>query len=138
MLWFAHQADRQLAYMEYLPFVNGHLCVRICINARSNNKGLAYYLRASFSFWCLHNRVADPDLPDPHFFGPPGSGSGSISQRYGSGSGSGSGSFYHRIWILPSPSKKSKKNLDSYCFVTSFDFLSLKMMYGTGTCTFSK
>jgi hypothetical protein len=25
--------------------------------------------------------------------------------------------------------QKSKKNLDSYCFVTSFDFLSLKMMY---------
>jgi hypothetical protein len=25
-------------------------------------------------------------------------------------------------------SKTSKKNLDSYCFVTSFDFLSLKMM----------
>ncbi len=39
--------------------------------------------------------------------------SGSISQRYGSGSGSGSGSFYHQA-------KKSKKNLDFYCFVTSF------------------
>ncbi len=25
----------------------------------------------------------DPDPPDPHVFGPPGSGSGSISQRYG-------------------------------------------------------
>ncbi len=25
-----------------------------------------------------------------------------------------------RIWILLSPSKKSKKNLDSYCFMTSF------------------
>jgi hypothetical protein len=24
--------------------------------------------------------------------------------------------------------QKRKKNLDSYCFVTSFDFLSLKMM----------
>jgi hypothetical protein len=30
--------------------------------------------------------VPDPDSPDPHVFGPPGSGSGSISQRYGSGS----------------------------------------------------
>jgi hypothetical protein len=32
----------------------------------------------------------------------------------------------------PDPSitkQKSKKNLDSYCFVTFFDFLSLKMMY---------
>ncbi len=25
-----------------------------------------------------------------------------------------------RIWILQSPSKKNKKNLDSYCFATSF------------------
>jgi hypothetical protein len=115
-------------------------------------------------FFDVGNSVADPDPPDPHVFGPPGS--GSISQRYGSGSGSGS--FYHqakkikktliptalrllfdflslkmiymflqsgsippsevwirirlriRIWILLSPSKKSKKNLDSYCFATSF------------------
>jgi hypothetical protein len=46
--------------------------------------------------------VADPDPPDPHVFGPPGSGSGSISQRYGSGSGScsGSGSFYHKANIV--------------------------------------
>ncbi len=41
--------------------------------------------------------VADPC--DQYFFGPPGS--GSISMRHGFGSGSG------------------KKNLDSYCFVTS-------------------
>jgi hypothetical protein len=41
--------------------------------------------------------VADPDPSDPNVFGPPGSGS-----------------------ILLSPSKISKKNLDSYCFVTSF------------------
>jgi hypothetical protein len=34
--------------------------------------------------------VADPN-PDPHVFGPLGSGSEPISQRYGSGSGS----FYH-------------------------------------------
>ena len=33
--------------------------------------------------------VPDPNPPDPHVFGPPGS--GSISQRYGSGSGF----FYH-------------------------------------------
>jgi hypothetical protein len=30
--------------------------------------------------------VPDPDPPDPHVFGPPGSESGSISQRCGSGS----------------------------------------------------
>ncbi len=49
--------------------------------------------------------VADPDPnPDPYVFVPPGS--GSISQRHGSGS------FYHNA--------NSKKNLDFYCFVTSF------------------
>ncbi len=36
-------------------------------------------------------------------------------------SGSESGStFFWASWILLSPSKKSKKNLDSYCFVNSF------------------
>jgi hypothetical protein len=48
---------------------------------------------------------------DPHVFGP--TRSGSISQRYGSGSG---------IRILLSSSKNSKKNLDSYFFVTSLIF----------------
>jgi hypothetical protein len=38
--------------------------------------------------------VPDPDPPDPHVFGPPGS--GSISQRYGSRSGS----FYHQAKIV--------------------------------------
>jgi hypothetical protein len=38
--------------------------------------------------------VADPDPPDPHVFGPPGS--GSTSQRYGSGSGP----FYHHAKIV--------------------------------------
>jgi hypothetical protein len=51
----------------------------------------------------------DPDPSDPFVFGTPGSGSGSISQRYGSGSRS----FYHQVKI-------GKKNLDSYCFATSF------------------
>jgi hypothetical protein len=40
-------------------------------------------------------------------------GSGSTSQRYGSGSGS----FYHHAKIV-------RQNLDSYYFVTLFDFLS--------------
>jgi hypothetical protein len=62
--------------------------------------------------------VADPnpDPPDPHVFGPPGS--GSISQRYGSGYGS----FYHQTKIV-------RKTLIPTASVTSFDFLSLKMMY---------
>ncbi len=39
----------------------------------------------------IKGHVADPnpDPPDPHDIGLPGSGSGSISQRYGTGS------FYH-------------------------------------------
>jgi hypothetical protein len=45
--------------------------------------------------------VPDPYPPDPHVFGPPGSGSGSSC-------------------------KNSKKNLDSYYFMALFDFLSLK------------
>jgi hypothetical protein len=46
---------------------------------------------------CLTS-VPDPDLPDPHVFGPPRS-----------------GSFYHYAKIVG-------KNLDSYYFVTLFDF----------------
>jgi hypothetical protein len=47
--------------------------------------------------------VADPDPPDPHVLGLPGS--GSIDQRYGSGSGfgSGSGSFYHHAKVVRKP-----------------------------------
>jgi hypothetical protein len=62
----------------------------------------------------LRSSVADPDPPDPQAFEPPGSGS-----QYISGSGSGSGSFYPHAKIV-------RKNLDSYYFVTLFDFLSLK------------
>ncbi len=40
--------------------------------------------------------VVDPDPPDPHVFGPPGS--GSTSQSYGYISGSGS--FYHHAKIV--------------------------------------
>ncbi len=60
----------------------------------------------------LKSSVADPnpdppDPPNPHVLAPPGS--GSISQRYGSGSGS----FYYQAKVI-------RKNLDSYCFLTSF------------------
>jgi hypothetical protein len=71
-------------------------------------------------------RVMDPD---PHFFGP----AGSISQRQCSESGSTgstffgpprSGSIIQRqcsgSGILLSSSKNSQKNLDSFCFLTSF------------------
>jgi hypothetical protein len=64
-------------------------------------------------------RVPDPntDPADPHVYGPPRS--GFISQRCGDRDPD-------PFIILLSSSKKSKKNLDSYCFVTSLDFLSMK------------
>jgi hypothetical protein len=64
-----------------------------------------------FGVYTVNYSVPDPNPPDPHVFWPPGS--GSASQRYGSGS------FYHHAKIV-------KKNLESYYFVTLFDFLSLK------------
>ncbi len=56
----------------------------------------------SLEFFTPCSSVADPnpDPPDPHVFGPPGSGSTTASQRYGSGSGSCSGSFYHHAKIV--------------------------------------
>ncbi len=64
----------------------------------------------------------NPDLPDPHVFGPPGSGSGSISQRYGSGS------FYLQAKIV-------RKKLDYFRFVTSFWLFIFEKWY---QCTFKK
>jgi hypothetical protein len=54
-----------------------------------------------------------PDPPDPHVFGPPGS--GSTSQRYGSGSGS----FYHQAKIV-------RKTLIPTVLLFLLNFLSLK------------
>jgi hypothetical protein len=58
---------------------------------------------------------SDPDPPDPHVFGPPGSGSRFTSQRYGSGSGS----FYHQAKIV-------RKTLIPTVLLLLLDFLSLK------------
>ncbi len=55
-----------------------------------------------------------------------GSWFGLFCLRSRSCSGSGSGSFYHLA-------KKSKKNLDSYYFVTLFDFLSLNNDVNVGS-----
>jgi hypothetical protein len=75
-----------------------------------------YQLVYQISFFgeisCEKISVADPD---PHVFGPPGS--GSISQRYGSESGS----FYHQAKIV-----RKTMILTALCLL--FDFLSLKMM----------
>jgi hypothetical protein len=82
----------------------------------------------NFPGWSLQDcSVLDPDSnpdPDSHVFGPPGS--GSFRQMYGSESGSGS--FYHQA-------KKIKKNLDSYCFVTSFGLFIFEKLC---KCTFKK
>ncbi len=51
-----------------------------------------------YKSFIVNTSVADPDPPDLHVFGPPGSGSGSTSQMYGSGSGSGT--FYHHAKIV--------------------------------------
>ncbi len=61
----------------------------------------AQVLTISYTYFAVTS-VADPDPPDQHIFGPPGSGSGSTNQRYGSGSvsGFGSGSFYHHAKII--------------------------------------
>ncbi len=68
----------------------------------------------------IQNSVPDPNLdPDPHVFGPPGS--GSTSQRYGSGS------FYHQAKIV-------RKTLIPIVLWLLLDFLSLKM----SQCTFKK
>ncbi len=59
---------------------------------------LDFLLSQALAWWALGTSVPDPnpDPPDPHVFGPPGS--GSISQRYGAGAGSGS--FYHHAKIV--------------------------------------
>jgi hypothetical protein len=73
----------------------------------------------------LMSSVADPnpDPPDPHVFGPPGSGSTCKRFKSGSGScsGSGSGSFYHHAKIV-------RKTLIPTILLFFMTFLSLKMM----------
>jgi hypothetical protein len=58
-----------------------------------NTKEITWRRRTvTSSLYKISTDVVDPDPePDPHVFGPPGS--GSISQRYGSGYGSGSYPF---------------------------------------------
>jgi hypothetical protein len=80
-----------------------------CMNTLTGYK-YSFYVPTLF----LHIRFgqcADPEpVPqDPYVFGPPGSKSGSVSTRYGSGSGS----FYNQAKLV------FKKNLNSYCFLTS-------------------
>ncbi len=62
----------------------------------------------------------NPDSPDPHVFGPPGS--GSISQGYGFGSGS----FYQQTKIV-------RKTFIPTVFVTSFGLFIFEKLC---KCTF--
>ncbi len=94
-------------------------------NSKNTDAELIFFLAFRHLLLIFHHHLASIPCspgssvadPDPHVFGPPGS--GSTSQRYGSGSGScsgsGSGSFYHQAKIV-------RKTY----FVTLFDFLSLK------------
>ncbi len=74
----------------------------------------AHSLCRSWYIWVLTNSVADPD-PDP---------SDAYVFRLLDPDPLARG--MEQIWILQSSCKNSKKNLDSYCFMTLFDFLSLK------------
>ncbi len=67
------------------------------------------YVRFSEHAALIHE-TSVPDPPDPHVFGPPGS--GSISQSMDPDP--------DPYAILLSTSKNRKKNVDSYCFLTSF------------------
>jgi hypothetical protein len=68
-----------------------------------NSGDLPPYLTYGYQ-WCGSGSESGSDPPNARVFGP---------------SGSGSGSFYHL-------SKKRKKNLDFYCFVTSFWLFTFK------------
>ncbi len=59
----------------------------------------------------------DPDPPDPRVFGPPGSGSGS--------------DVWIRILLSLSKNSSGKKNLDFYCFVSSFWLFTWKKCKST-------
>jgi hypothetical protein len=83
------------------------------LRMRGNSPGLLY-LNTHKSKSKSVKSVPDPEPdPDPHVFGPPGSGSGSTSQDVW---------IRLRIRILLSSFKNSKKNLDSFYFVTLLTF----------------
>ncbi len=93
----------------------------------SNESGTYFSIEYDDVFFKLFiTSVADPnpDPSNPYVFGPPGSGSISQQVQYG-------------IWIriLLSSSKNRKKNLASYCFVTSFWLFIFEKLY---KCTFKK
>jgi hypothetical protein len=78
-----------------------------------------HLLRGQKIFWLipptpvnLKASVPDPDPPDPYVFEPRGSG------------------FFHHPSIIK---QNSKKNLDSYCFVTSFGLFIFEKLC---KCTF--
>jgi hypothetical protein len=81
--WSWHKSAR-ISDMCRSKFFPCRLCVFLAGKRKIRQSVVAKYL--------LFSSVPDP--PDPHVFGPPGS--GSTSQRYGSGTGS----FYHHAKII--------------------------------------
>jgi hypothetical protein len=86
-------------------------CLLLCLSNTYNAMHMLQVRPAQpcpcIQYLVLSVSVADPNPdPDPHVFGPPDP----------------------LVWsrILLSSCKNSKKNIDSYYFVTLFDFLSLK------------
>ena len=88
--------DGELCGPRFSHHKNDHLKKLITIRWISISKEVRKYKKTSQKIFkrFMITSVADPDPPDPHVFGPPGS--GSINQRYGSGSGS----FYHHAKIV--------------------------------------
>ncbi len=113
---FDGDGDRNMILGQNAFFVTP--CDSLAVLA--NNLHLIPYFQ-KVKLYLLDNGVPDPD-PHPHIFGPPGSGSGSISRVRGMDPAPD----LDPSIILLSSSKNSKKNLDSYCFLTFFWTLSLK------------
>jgi hypothetical protein len=88
MIWFGKMSDISQLALHYLAQGEGQggglaSLPLVDINARSPNKGLQHAV--SDRQCCGSGSESGSGSPDPHYFGPPGSGSGSNSQRYGSG-----------------------------------------------------
>jgi hypothetical protein len=91
-------SEKFLQVSCYLPSASPVSNLYECQHAIADSRRLTEMQQPSEHYVC--GSVADPDPPDPHIFGPPGSGSTSQMYRYGSGSCSGSGTFYHHAKIV--------------------------------------
>jgi hypothetical protein len=112
---FANGKWARFGYLNAEIFLSSRSCrnlVILCSRGTTARSLAALTYRKSNNFLTLPPGVPDPNPePDPHVFGPPGS--GSTSQRYGSGS------FYHQAKIV-------RKTLIPNVLWLLLDFLSLK------------